>query len=142
MVSFYRGHWCPFSNVQLKGLQAAHDTIRSLGAEVVFVGPETQANAMKMSDKWETAIPVLYDSEGRAMDAWNLSYEIPDYLRNDYVSLGFPEMNPETAWRLPIPATFVIDRMGVIRARHVEPDYTRRMEPSDIIAALKKINSR
>jgi peroxiredoxin len=142
VLCFYRGHWCPFSNVQLQALEASHEAIRSSGAEVLSVGPETPANARKMAEKWAATVPVLYDSAGDAMDAYGISFDIPDYLRADYVSLGFPAMNAVTGWRLPIPATFVIDRLGVVRARHIDPDHTRRMEPADIVAALRKLTTR
>jgi peroxiredoxin len=142
IISFYRGHWCPYSNVQLSSLSRAYPQIQSLGASMLYVGPETQQNAAKMRAKWDARFPVLYDAEGRAMDAFGVAFELPDYLREDYASLGFPDLNPETGWRLPIPATFLIDRMGVIRARHLNPDFSRRAEPADILAALRRFKPR
>jgi peroxiredoxin len=142
IISFYRGFWCPYSNVQLAELARAYAEIRGLGAVPLFVGPETRANAAKMRAKWESPVPVLYDSDGRTMDAFRVAYEMPEYLRDDYRQLGFPNLNPGTGWRLPVPATFLIDQLGVIRARHVDADFTRRAEPADIIAALKRLRSR
>jgi peroxiredoxin len=142
ILSFYRGHWCPYSNVQLSSLSQAYSQIQSLGANMLYVGPETRQNAAKMRAKWDARFSVLYDAEGRAMDAFGVAFELPDYLREDYASLGFPDLNPGTGWRLPIPATFLIDRMGVIRARHLNPDFSRRAEPADILAALRRIKPR
>jgi peroxiredoxin len=130
ILSFYRGHWCPYSNVELSALQQTHAQIRDFGAEVVYVGPETPRNAAKMRQKWDAPFPVLYDAEGCAMDAYGVAFELPDYLREDYALLGFPDLNPGTGWRLPIPATFLIDQLGVIRARHLDPDFSRRAEPA------------
>lgn len=142
IVCFYRGHWCGYSNVQLQEYERAYDEIRALGADVFFVGPETTANGHKMGEKWGGNVSVLSDTEGAAMDAYRLSYEVPDYLREEFARLGFPNVNPATGWRLPVTATFVIDQLGVIRARHVDGDFTRRMEPEDAIAALRKIAGR
>ena len=94
-----------------------------------------------MRAKWNCPFPVLCDADGRATDAFGITFEMPEYLRYDYRQLGFPELNPGTGWKLPIPATFLIDQLGVIRARHVDADFTRRAEPADIIAALKRIRS-
>jgi peroxiredoxin len=142
IISFYRGHWCPFSNVELSSLVQTYPQVRKLGGVPLYVGPETRANAAKMRAKWNSPFPVLYDFDGRAMDAFGIGFEMPEYLRADYGQLGFPELNPGTGWRLPIPATFLIDQLGVIRARHVDPDFTRRAEPTDVLAALKRIRSR
>src|SRR5450759_1933606 len=142
ILSFYRGHWCPSSNVELSALVQVYPQIRAFGAEVLYVGPETRRNAAKMRQKWDAPFPVLYDADGRAMDAYNVAFELPDYLREDYVLLGFPDLNPGTGWRLPIPATFLIDQLGVIRARHLNPDFSRRAEPADILAALRRIKPR
>ncbi len=142
IVSFYRGHWCPYSNVQLSTLKQVYPQIQALGAAMLFVGPETRQNAAKMRAKWDAPFPVLYDADGRAMDAFGVGFEMPEYLREDYGRLGLPDHNPGTGWRLPIPATFLVDQLGVIRARHVDPDFTRRAEPADIVAALRRIKPR
>jgi hypothetical protein len=67
---------------------------------------------------------------------------VPDYLREDYGRLGFPDLNPATAWRLPVTATYIVDRLGVIRGAHVDPDYTRRLEIGQILATLQRIRPR
>ena len=74
------------------------------------------------------------------MDAYGLSFELPEVLKPMYEqSLGFPERNPKTGFRLPVPATFIVDTAGTIRSRHCLADYRYRMEPRDIIEALREI---
>ena len=69
-----------------------------------------------------------------------LSFDLPERLRPMYHrGLGFPDRNPATGWRLPVPATFVVDRAGIIRARHCLADYRYRMEPRDILAAIREL---
>ncbi len=74
------------------------------------------------------------------MDAYGISFGLPEMLRPMYAKrMGFPGRNPATGWRLPVPATFVIDTMGVIRARHCLADYRYRMEPRDIVTAVRAL---
>jgi len=113
--------------------------IQALGAEVFFIGPETRDEAMKLMDKQHSTIPLLYDLDGSVMQAYGLSFELPVYLQPFLGAMGLPQANPETGWKLPIPATYVLDGLGVVRKRHVDPDYTYRMEPADVLATLKEI---
>jgi hypothetical protein len=41
------------------------------------------------------------------------------------------------SWFLPIPATFVVGTDGLIRARFIDPDYRKRMDLDELLAALK-----
>lgn len=84
---------------------------------------------------------MLSDIDGVAMDTYGLSFDLPERLREMYRGLGFPERNPRTGWRLPVPATFVIDQSGVIRSRHCLADYRYRMEPQDVLAAVEGLSS-
>ena len=139
VLVFYRGHWDPYSNVQAQTLSEMEREIRSYGAQVLMIGPETQANAAKMADKWSLDFPVVCDTDGKVMDAFGLTYEIPNYMREDYAHIGFPDLNPATGWRIPVCATYIGDRLSVIRLRHLDVDYTRRMEPADVVTALRKL---
>jgi peroxiredoxin len=138
-LAFYRGHWCPYSNVQAHALQQAYPAIAAGGGQLLLVGPEVRPNARKMADKWSASFPVIADADGQDMDAFGLNFEIPDYLRADYAHVGLPELNPATGWRLPVCATYVVDQMCVIRLRHLDVDYTRRLEPADVVAAVRKL---
>lgn len=139
VLSFYRGQWCPYCNVELRAFQQRYDEFRALGAEVLFVGPETQDNAARMIEKAETLIPVLYDIDGSVMDAYGLTFEVPESLRPMYERFG---LNPATGWKLPVPATYLIGQDGVIRAGSANADYRYRMDPEDLIAALREMPSR
>jgi peroxiredoxin len=142
VLSFYRGDWCPFCNVEVHALQRRHDEIRALGAEVFLIGPETQEHASALQAKTGTTIPILYDAEGTVMDAYRLAFTLPDFLQPMYAKrFDFPTRNPKTGWRLPIPATYIIGRDRVVHARFAEADYTRRMEPGEIVEQLVKLSA-
>jgi peroxiredoxin len=126
----------------LQVLQQAYPAIQALGAEVFLIGPETRDNALKLMDKQKATIAILYDLDGSVMEAYRLAFDVPEYLQAGYKMFGgFPDANPETGWRIPVPATFVVDQQGVIRGRHVDGDYTYRMEPAEILAVLREIVS-
>ncbi len=107
-----------------------------MGAEVYFIGPELDTNAAKFMEKGSATIPVLLDSAGEVMEAFRIAYAMPDYMQPDYGE-RFVEVNPAVGWRLPIPATFVLDQSGTVRARWVNADYRYRMEPDDVVAAVR-----
>lgn len=116
-----------------------YSEIRSLGAEVFFIGPETRDDAIKLMKKQNASIPLLYDLDGSVMSSYGLSFEVPSYLQPFLQAMGLPEANPETGWKLPIPATYVLDGLGIVRKRHVDADYTYRMEPADVLTELREI---
>ena len=129
--------------MELQVLQQIYPAIQALGAQVFFIGPETRDNALKLMDKQKATIPLLYDLDGSVMEAYKIAFTNPEYLQRGYQMFGgFPDANPDTGWRLPVPATFVVDQQGVIRGRYVNADYTYRMEPAEILAALREIVSR
>jgi len=129
--------------MELQVLQQAYPAIQALGAQVFFIGPETRDNATKFMDKQRATIPVLYDLDGSVMEAYKIAFTIPEYLQNGYkMFAGIPDANPDTGWRIPVPATFVIDQQGVVRGRHVNADYTYRMEPAEILSVLQEIADR
>ncbi len=94
---------------------------------------------MKMIEKTESTVPVLYDVDGDVMDAYALTFEVPESLRPMYERFGFPELNATTGWKLPIPATYVIGHDRVVAASFANADYRYRMDPEDIVAALREI---
>ena len=122
-------------------MQQIDEEIRRLGGRIYFIGPETEENALALMEKSRATIPLLYDRDGAVMEAYRLAFEVPEGLRPGFEEddLTLPQLNPQTGWKLPIPATFVVDGDQRIRARHVNADYTRRMEPADIVAAVRAL---
>ena len=86
---------------------------------------------------------VLRDFGNRVAGTYGLVFTLPDDLRAIYLKFGIDlaRGNGDGTWRLPVPARFVIDRGGVIRAVDADPDYTRRPEPADTIEILKRLRS-
>jgi peroxiredoxin len=87
---------------------------------------------------------MLRDLGNRVAEQYGLVFTLPEELQTIYAKLGIdlPSGNGDGTWRLPIPARFVIDREGVIRAIDADPDYTRRPEPAQTVEVLKRLQAR
>ncbi len=138
---FYRGGWCPYCNLALRAWQARLAELNSLGATLVAISPQTPDNSLSTREKNELAFPVLSDSDFAAAHGFGIAFTLPPELVDLYSSVGnnLPELNGNGQWVLPVPATFVIDKSGVIQFAHVEADYRERAEPSDVLTAIRKI---
>ena len=140
VVSFYRGGWCPYCNVELKALQDRLPEIEALGARLVAITPETPDNALTTQEKNEIAFDVLSDDGNRVASAFGLTFRLPDAVNDIYKGFGIDleASNGEASQTLPVPATFVIDKGGKVLRAFVDADYTQRLEPDEVIAALKE----
>ncbi|MEM9542696.1 MAG: peroxiredoxin-like family protein [Cyanobacteria bacterium P01_E01_bin.42] len=141
VLSFYRGGWCPYCNMELRGLQKALPEIQALGATLVAVSPETPDNSLSTAEKNELTFEVLSDEGNKIAREFGLVFTVPEELRPVYEGFGIdlPAHNGDTTFELPIPATYVIGSDGQIIHAFVNTDYTKRLDPEVIIAALKKI---
>lgn len=90
-------------------------------------------------ERRSATIPILYDKDGAVIRSYGLAFELPDYLRPAYQAVGFPDLNPETGWLLPIPATYIVAPDGTVADRYVNADYTHRMEPAAILEVLRRL---
>lgn len=141
VLSFYRGGWCPFCNLEFRALSAILPEIQRLGATLVGVSPETPDHSLSTVRENDLQFEVLSDFGNRVAREYGLLMEVYEELRPLYQEWGLdiPGHNGDTSWGLPVPATYVIDRDGVIRAGLVDKDYTHRMEPVEILAALDNL---
>ena len=141
VVSFYRGGWCPYCNIELRALQERLPEIEALGARLVAITPETPDNALTTQEKNEIGFDVLSDGDNRVASAFGLTFRLPDTVNDLYkgqFGIDLEASNGEASQTLPIPATFVIGKGGKVLKAFVDADYTRRAEPDEIIAALKE----
>jgi peroxiredoxin len=141
VLSFYRGGWCPFCDLEFKALHDWLPEIQALGAAVVGVSPETLDTAVRTLDQHAIEFEVLSDVGNKVAQEYGLVMTVDEALRPHYREWGIdlPAANGDESYALPLPATYVIDTAGVIRAAYVNKDYTQRMEPSDVVQALKSL---
>ncbi|WP_405551117.1 peroxiredoxin-like family protein [Streptomyces sp. NBC_01171] len=138
VLTFYRGAWCPYCNIALRSLQQHHRDITERGAQLVAVSPQIPDESLTLTEKHGLAFTVLSDVGSDTAKAYGLAFDLPDDLAAVYDKLGFDlhRVNGGHRRTLPLPATYVIDQTGTIRWAFADTDYTRRAEPTDILAAL------
>ena len=141
VLSFYRGGWCPFCNLEFKALHDKLQDIQALGATLVGISPEALAVSQQTAQDNALEFEVLSDEGNRVARDYGLVMVVDEAIRPHYMQWGIdiPSANGDETFELPVPATYVIDQSGVIRAAHVDKDYTKRMEPADIVAALRAL---
>ena len=141
VVSFYRGGWCPYCNLELRAYQQRLGEIEALGARLVAVSPETPDNTLSTAEKNDLSFPVLSDAHGRLADKLGIRFPLSAGIVALYKKFGhdLPTHNGDGEWSLPMPATFVVAKGGRVAAAFVDPDYRKRTDPADAIAALKNL---
>jgi peroxiredoxin len=138
VLVFYRGEWCPYCNLTLKHLQDHLDAIEHLGASLIAVSPQAPGQALTLAERHGLRFSVLSDVTQDTIRAYRLQYTLPSETQDLLNAFG-NDLRRQTAdgsWNLPVSGTFIVDRNGIIRARFVDVDFRRRMEPADILATL------
>ncbi len=137
-VMFPRGHWCPYCRMNVGALVRARLEIAATGGQVVIITPESQQYAKLFKLQTAAPFPVLTDIDNGYALSLNLAIWLGPDLRDLLSQRGrvLPDYHGNDAWMLPIPATFVVANSGRIKARFVDPDFRRRMDIDQLIAAL------
>lgn len=141
VVTFHRGHWCPYCRISANALAKIEEKLIAEGAKLVVITPEIQRYAKQLKAEARARFPVLTDLDcGYALQL-ELAIKINDEKRNAMIQAGcdISQFQGNNNWILPIPATFVIGVDGIVKARFVDPDYRKRMEISDLLSAVDKL---
>ncbi|CAN5787519.1 hypothetical protein BH11PLA1_BH11PLA1_15900 [soil metagenome] len=144
VLTFYRGGWCPFCNKALAAWGPKIDELKAAGGTFIAVTPEKAANAEQTRDKAHADYAVYSDGALAAAKAFRVHFAVDDATKAKYEKFGLDvgASNQSGTWELPAPATFVIDRAGVIRWAFADWDYKQRADPADVIAAVKQITKK
>jgi peroxiredoxin len=144
VVSFYRGVWCPYCNMDLQALQAALPAITARGAALVAISPQTAPNSRRSQRDNKLDFPILSDPRNDVAAAFGVRFALPDYLVDLYKNVFQNDLelvNGDPSWTLPMPARFVIGQDGTILYAEVSPDYTRRPDPEELLPVLDQARS-
>ena len=138
VLSFYRGGWCPYCNLELRALQQVLPQLKQLGATLVAISPQTPDESLSTSEKNALSFPVLSDLASAVASSFGITFDLADELRPIYTAFNhaLPQKNGVDSWVLPIPATYVIAKTGKILLSFVDVDYRNRLEPSAVITVL------
>jgi peroxiredoxin len=140
IVTFYRGGWCPYCNLQLRAFQQILPDLKAAGASLVAISPEKPDDTLSTAEKNALAFDVLSDVGQKVGRAFGLVYQFNDELKSAYQGFGLDILakNAADEWALPLSATYVIGRDGMIIYAYTDADYRDRADPMDVLAILKQ----
>lgn len=139
IVTFYRGGWCPYCNLQLHAYQKHLSTIHDLGATLIAISPELPDNTLSTKEKNELTFTVLSDTNNSYAKKIGIVFSLPTDLENTYSEFGIDlkKNQGNRKAELPLAATFVIDSRRTIRYAFIDTDYKKRAEPATLIKILE-----
>lgn len=139
VIMFYRGQWCPVCNRHMKKVQDSLALINKKGARLIAVSPEKPEFLQKSAKKSGAKFTLLYDSAYQIGLQFDVIFQPDQRTRNKYnrrLDAQLDQAHTDDTERLPIPATFIINKEGVIVWRHFNPDYKIRASVSQILEHL------
>jgi peroxiredoxin len=137
-IAFHRGHWCPYCRLNAIGLAEVEDDIKPV--QIVAISAETQIYTREIKAEAHANFPFLTDFGNGYALSLNLAVWVDDAMSSLIGGAGWdiPKYQGVEGWILPIPSVFIVGRDGIITARHVDPDYRRRLELDDLCEAAKE----
>lgn len=141
VVTFYRGGWCPYCNIQLRAYEERIVDFTKAGATLVAISPEKPSNAKETADAQKVSFDLLFDQDNKVARRFGLVFKIGEDLKKVYEGFGLDleKSQGNDKWELPLAATYVIGQDGTVLYSFVEADYTRRAEPQEIIDLLNRL---
>lgn len=139
VISFNRGHWCPYCRINAQALTEIYEKARAQGASIIAITPERRRFAAALQADANAPFQILTDMDNGYALSLNLVIWVSEDMQQLIAGAGWnlPAFQGNQSWMLPIPATFVVGSDGVIVARDVDPDYRRRMDVDDVLAAIR-----
>jgi peroxiredoxin len=145
VISFYRGEWCPFCNLELRALQHNYSRIQELGASLVAISPQLPDGSLTVQERHLLEFPVLSDVGNRVAKSFGIVFWVPDDLLDVFEERGLhlSKVNgKDGAHELPIPATFVLRSDGTVHTAFVNADHTQRTDPDEIVRILESMTAK
>jgi len=137
-VTFHRGHWCPYCRININALVEAQKALPASEGQIVAIMPDRQKFVAELKLQSNVPFPILTDMDNGYALSLNLTIWVGAEIRKMMEGRrDLPTFQGNSSWMLPIPATFVVGRDGLIRARFIDPDYRNRMMISDMLAAMR-----
>jgi len=137
-VTFHRGHWCPYCRININALVDAHRELPASGGQIVAIMPDLQKFVAELKAQSNVPFPILTDMDNGYALSLNLTIWVGAEVQKMMQGRrDLPTFQGNSSWMLPIPATFVVGRDGLVRARFIDPDYRNRMMISDMLDAMR-----
>jgi peroxiredoxin len=144
VVSFFRGGWCPYCNLELRAYQAVWQDIRKLGANIVAISPQLPEDSLTMVAKANLKFEVLSDTGNSLAEHLGLVFELPRSVVDLYRSMGYDleRINGNVRWSLPAPATYLLDTDNTVLLSYCHADYSQRLEPAEVLKSLVALRNK
>jgi peroxiredoxin len=142
ILTFYRGGWCPYCNIQLRAYQSILPQISASGARLVAISPQLPDNSLDTVNKNALTFDVLSDVRNEVARSYGLVYSLPEEIRAALRSnnKALPSINGDDSWELPVPATYVVARDQHVALAYIEVDYRKRLEPKALLTCLNSLS--
>ncbi|MBB1384875.1 AhpC/TSA family protein [Pseudoalteromonas sp. SG45-5] len=143
IISFYRGGWCPYCNLELKALNDYLPQFKTQSAQLVAISPQLPDETLSTAQKNNLEFDVLSDVCNKVAEQFGLLFTLDERIQKLYTEFGidFEHYYGDKSFKLPLPATYVINQEGIITYAFLNEDYTLRAEPIDVMAALELENN-
>lgn len=141
VISFFRGSWCPFCNVEMKALQDILEGLKQRKATLIGITPDTFDKTIEIKQNLGLEYDILHDSNNEYGKKLGIVYELSDYVIEFAKEMGvdISHYQGTDKFELPIPATIIVDSNSKVLSAFIEPDYTKRMDPEDILVQLDRL---
>ena len=141
VLAYHRGHWCPYCRLNMVGLAEIQGQLGD--ARIFAISAERQTYTRKLKAESGARFSFLTDIDGGYALSINLAIWVDEFMADLIAGAGWdvPGYQGGQAWILPVPSVFILDRDGIVRTRHVDPDYRRRMELEAIVTAVKALDA-
>jgi peroxiredoxin len=135
LISFYRGGWCPYCNVELRALQKYLGDFKARGVTLVAVSPELPDRSLTTKERHDLTFTVLSDAGNKLAKQLGIVFQQPSSMRTvlEFASIDLKAQNGDDSLQVPIPATFLVDERGILRNSSISADYTTRLEPTEAL---------
>ena len=141
VISFFKGQWHPYCNLELRAFQHFLPEIKSRNAQLTAITPMLPSHCMEIQESAKLDYEVLSDVGNRLARELDLTYRLADEVIDVYLEAGYDlsAINGDDSWQLPVPATYLIESSGKIALAHIDTDDSKRLDPTAIIAVLSAI---
>ena len=142
VVSFYRGGWCPYCNLELRALQNILPQLEEADVKLIAISPQTPDNSLTTQEKNELTFEVLSDANNQVARQFGLVHQLPEDLKALYhtFNINLATSNGDESYELPLPATYLINQQGEVLFAFVDEDYTKRVNLDELLTQLKKLS--
>ncbi len=144
ILTFYRGSWCPYCNLELRAYQQNIEEIKALGAQVIAISPELPDSSLSNAEKLALEFEVLSDFGNVVARNFGLVFKMSEEWIDVFRQLDsdFTAHNGDDTWELPVPATYVVSSDSKIVFSYVNANYLERADPQQVVAALTELSEK